>query len=160
MQINKMKILERKEIEKIEDIVERNYGTKINLRQFLVLETFEEKIWLTAKDLLSINLSKLPVNCVGMNFGKLKRNGKINLTIEGSQMVGVEATKNLVLLNEDNAKKFMQGSDVKPDKEINCEYHNFSIIKSGEDILASSLLTEEGIENQLPRSRRISQSKL
>ena len=100
------------------------------------------------------------MNSIGMNFGKLKRNNKINLTVEGSQMVGVNATKNIVLLNKENAEKFMRGSDAKPEKEIECEYHNFAIVKFGENVLGSSLLTEKGIENQLPKSRRIMQPKL
>jgi NOL1/NOP2/fmu family ribosome biogenesis protein len=154
MQIEKMKILKKEEVEQIENIVEKNYGAKIDLKQFLVLKTLEEKIFLTTKDLLNLDLSKLQINSMGMNFGKLKRNEKIFLTIEGSQIVGAKATKNIVLLNEENAKKFMQGSDVKPEKEINCEYHNFAIVKFGEDVLGSSLLTEEGIKNQLPKSRR------
>jgi len=160
MQVKKMKILEKEEVEAVENVVEKNYGAKIDLKQFLVLETFEGKVWLATKGLLDLDLSKLPINSVGMNFGKIKKNEKINLTIEGSQIVGAKATKNIVLLNEESAKKFMQGSDVKPEKEINCEYHNFSIVKSGEDVLGCSMLTEKGIENQLPRSRRITQSKL
>jgi NOL1/NOP2/fmu family ribosome biogenesis protein len=160
MQIKKMKILGKNEVETVENIVEKNYGTGIDLNQFLVLKTFEEKIWLATKELTDLDLSKLPVNSVGMNFGKLKRNDKINLTIEGSQMVGIKATKNVVLLDKENAEKFMQGSDVKPQQEINCEYHNFTIVKSGEDVLGSSLLTEKGIKNQLPKSRRITQPKL
>lgn len=152
-----MKILEKEEVEQIENVVEKNYGVKVNLKQFLVLKTFEEKIWLATKNLLDLDLSKLQINSVGMNFGKLKRNDKINLTVEGSQIVGAKATKNVVLLNKENFEKFMQGSDVKPEKEINCEYHNFVIIKFVEDILGSSLLTEEEIKNQLPKSRRITQ---
>lgn len=155
MQIKKMKILDKEEVERIEEIVESNYGTKIDLKQFLVLETFEEKIWLATKNLLNLELGKLPINSIGMNFGKLKRNDKINLTVEGSQIVGATAVKNIAVLDEENTKKFMQGSDVKPEKEINCDYHNFAIVKFEEDILGSSLLTEKGIENQLPKSRRI-----
>jgi len=159
MQIKKMKILGKEEIEIIENIIEKNYGTKVELNKFLVLKTFEEKIWLATKNLLDLDLSKLQINSVGMNFGKLKRNDKINLTVEGSQIVGAKATKNIVLLNEENAEKFMQGSDMKPEKEIDCEYHNFAIVKFGEDVLGSSLLTEEGVKNQLPKSRRITRSK-
>lgn len=160
MQVKKMKILDRKEVKEIEEIIEKNYGVKKDLRRFLVLKTFEEKIWLATGDLLNLDLEKLQINSVGMNFGKLKRNEKINLTIEGSQMVGPEAKKNVVVLDKENAKKFMQGSDVKPVEATNCEYHNFVIVKSGDDILGSSLLTEKGIENFLPKSRRLSISRI
>jgi len=102
----------------------------------------------------------LPLNSVGMNFGKLKRNDKINLTVEGSQMVGAKANKNVVFLDKGSYEKFMGGSDIKLEKEINCECHNFVIVKFGEDVLGSSLFTEEGIKNLLPKSRRIIRSKL
>lgn len=70
MQIKKMKVLGKKEVEQIEVIVEKNYGTKVDLKQFLILKTFEEKIWLTTKYLLNLDSNKLPINSVGMNFGK------------------------------------------------------------------------------------------
>jgi NOL1/NOP2/fmu family ribosome biogenesis protein len=150
-----MKILNREEVEQIEEIVEKNYGIKIDLNQFLVLKTFEDKIWLTTKDILNLDLSTLPINSIGMNFGKLKRNDKINLTVEGSQMVGINANKNIVFLNKENYEKFMGGSNVKPEREINCEQHNFVLVKFGGDVLGSSLLTEDVIKNLLPKSRRI-----
>jgi NOL1/NOP2/fmu family ribosome biogenesis protein len=150
-----MKVLEKEEVENLERMIEKNYGTRVGLNQFLVLLSSEEKIWLASKEIMNLDMRKFPVNSIGMNFGKIKRNDKVNLTIEGSQMVGKLATKNVVALDEQEAQKFMQGSDVKPQQEINCEYHNFAIVKSGEDVLGSSPLTEEGLQNLLPKSRRV-----
>jgi len=150
-----MKVLEKEEVENLERMIEKNYGTRVGLNQFLVLFGSEEKIWLASKEIMNLDMRKFPVNSIGMNFGKIKRNDKVNLTIEGSQMVGKLATKNTVALDEQEAQKFMQGSDVKPQQEINCEYHNFVIVKSGEDVLGSSPLTEEGLQNLLPKSRRV-----
>ncbi|MEM5834427.1 MAG: hypothetical protein QXQ69_01095 [Candidatus Aenigmatarchaeota archaeon] len=150
-----MTFLGREEIEELERILEKNYGTKVSLKDFGVAKDKEEKIWLTSKEVLNFDFSKLQVNSLGFNFGKLKRNEKIHLTIEGSQIVGKNATKNIVILNQENALKFMQGLDVKPEKKINCEYHNFVIVKFKDKILGSSLLTEQGIKNMIPKSRRI-----
>ena len=158
MQIKKMKVLEKEEVENLEGLIEKNYGIRIDLNQFLVLFGSEEKIWLASKEIANLDMRKFPVNSIGMNFGKIKRNDKINLTVEGAQMIGKQATKNVVVLDEQTAQKFLQGSDAKPQQEINCEYHNFSIVKSGEDVLGSSPLTEEGLQNLLPRSRRITSS--
>lgn len=155
MQTKKIKILKENEIERIEKIIEKNYGTALNLKNFLVLETSENKIWIASKDILNLNLEKLNINSIGLYIGKLKRNDKIHLSLEGSQLVGKNATKNVVILDEEHTKKFMQGSDIKPTKEINCEYHNFVIVKFGEEILGSSLLTEEKLKNLIPKSRRI-----
>ena len=158
MQIKKIKVLEKEEVENLERMVEKNYGTRAGLDRFLVMISAEERIWLASKEIMNLDMRKFPVNSTGMNFGKIKRNDKISLTVEGAQMIGKQAIKNVVVLDEENAKKFLQGSNIKPQQEINCEYHNFVIIKSGEDFLGSSLLTEEGIKNLLPKSRRIFQS--
>lgn len=155
MQAKKMSFLTTEEVEEIERIVEKNYGAKISLKEFAVARGKDEKIWIASKEIFTFDLSKLQVNSLGLNFGKLKRNDKIHLTIEGSQIVGKDATKNLALLDEKNAVKFMQGLDVKPKKEINCEYHNFVIVKYKEKILGSSILTEQGLKNMIPKSRRI-----
>ncbi|MEM5793829.1 MAG: hypothetical protein QXS48_03810 [Candidatus Aenigmatarchaeota archaeon] len=155
MQVKKITFLSREEVKELERILEKNYGAKISLKDFGVAKDKEEKIWLTSKEVLSFDFSKLKVNSLGFNFGKLKRNEKIHLTIEGSQIVGKSATKNIAILSEENVLKFMQGLDVKPEKEINCEYHNFAIVKFKDKILGSSLLTEQGIKNMIPKSRRI-----
>jgi NOL1/NOP2/fmu family ribosome biogenesis protein len=150
-----MIFLSKEEVKEIEKIVEKNYGAKFSLKEFLVAKGKEEKIWIASKEILNFDFSKLNINSFGLNFGKLKRNDKIHLTIEGSQMVGKTATKNLVVLDEESVIKFMQGMDVKPKEEINCEYHNFVIVKYKDKILGSSLLTEEGLKNMIPKSRRI-----
>ena len=155
MQIGKMKVLSKGEIKDLERRIEKNYGSKVNLRDFLVLVNKKNKIWLVNKEVLNLDLSKLRINALGLGFGKLKRNEKIHLTIEGSQIVGKNATKNLVILDEKNAIKFMQGASVKPKEKINCEYHNFVIVKRGKDILGSSLLLEDGLKNLIPKSRRL-----
>jgi NOL1/NOP2/fmu family ribosome biogenesis protein len=155
MQIEKINFLKRSEVENIEDLIKKNYGTKIDLKQFLVFKSSEEKIWIVSKNILNLDLKKLKINSLGLYIGKLKRNNKIHLSLEGSQIVGKNANKNIVVLDELNTKKFMQGFDVKPKKEINCNYNNFVIVKFGEEILGSSLLTEEKLKNLIPKSRRI-----
>jgi NOL1/NOP2/fmu family ribosome biogenesis protein len=154
MQIEKINFLKESEVENIESLIEKNYKTKIDLKQFLVFCS-KEKIWIVSKDILKLNLKKLKINSLGLYIGKLKRNNKIHLSLEGSQIVGKNANKNIVILDEADAKKFMQGFDIKPKKEINCEYHNFVIVKFGDEILGSGLLTEEKLKNLIPKSRRI-----
>ena len=154
MQTNKLEIQKREQLTEIESILVKNYGVRLSLRDFLVLKSErEEKIWLASKDIDKLDLRNLPVNSVGMNFGKLKRNDKINLTIEGAQLIGKSATKNVATI--DNAEKFLSGSDVEPSKLINCDLNNFVIVKSSGEVLGCGILRENTIENLLPISRRI-----
>jgi len=156
MQAKEMKILNRRGIEEIERIVERNYGAKLNLDCYVVLIVgVEKKIWLASREILKIELEKLSINSIGFYFGKLKRNDKIHLSTEGSQIVGRFAKKNIVELGEESAENFMKGMDVKNMSRIDCEPHNFVLVRSGKDFLGCSLLTENELQNLLPKSRRI-----
>ena len=153
MQNGSMTILNNSEIKRIENLIKKNYGCDFHLREYAVMIGPEEKIWGANRDIRNIDFEKLDVNSIGMNFGKLKSD-KVHLTIEGSQLVGKEATKNVVELNDEDMKKFVSGSTIEI-SPINCEMNNFVILKSGRNILGSSLLTENGLKNLLPKSRRI-----
>jgi NOL1/NOP2/fmu family ribosome biogenesis protein len=153
MQTETLRTLTTGEIKEVERIIEKNYGTELNLRKFAVFKTKYDKIWIAYKKIFELQLEKMNVNYIGMYIGKLKRNEKIHLSTEGSQLIGKTATKNVVVLSE--AEKFLSGFNVKPDKEINCDYHNFVIVRTEREILGCSLLIEEGIKNLVPKSRRI-----
>lgn len=156
MQTRALDLLEKPQVKEIERIVEKNYGTKIDLQSYSVFKTsIEEKIWIASKQIFGVDLSKLVVNSIGLYLGKLKRNEKINLSTEGSQLIGKTATKNIVYLDEERSHEFLHGMNVRPEKILNAEPHNFVIIKLGEEILGCSLFTEEGIKNLLPKSRRL-----
>ena len=153
MQTRYLKVLDRAEIKEVERIIEKNYGTEIDLERFAVFKTKDEKVWIASKKIFELQLEKMAANSIGMYVGRLKRNEKIHLSTEACQMIGKTAKKNVAVISE--AEKFLSGSNLKPDREINCDYHNFAIIRTEKEILGCSLLTEEGIKNLVPRSRRI-----
>jgi len=153
--VRSLEILEAEQIKYIENIIEKNYGTVFDLNRFLVLKTCEEKIWIASRDMADVDFSKLAANSVGLYFGKLKRNNKINLSTEGCQMVGKNATKNVVIVDKESAAKFLKGEDVFPTEAANCESQNFVILKCNEDFLGSSLFVDGKIKNILPKSRRM-----
>ncbi len=155
MQAESLKILKENEIRHLERLLEKHYESGINLSKFLVFESgIDKKIWIASKTVSRIDLNKINVSLVGMYFGKIKRNDKIHLSIEGSQIVGKNATKNIIDVDVNDAEKFLSGESLEIDKKENCDHDNFVILKSGNDILGSSLLTEKGIKNLIPKSRR------
>ena len=154
MQIKK--VLSKEEIEEIEKIIERNYGCKAGLHSYNVFMTGEEKVWIVSKD-IDFRFFDTIKRCyrIGIYFGKLKRNKKIKLSIEGAIIVGKEAKKNIAVLSEEEAKKFMQGYDVKAEKLIEAEMHNFVLVKCKEDFLGVGILRQGYIENLVPKARRL-----
>ncbi|MEM5814922.1 MAG: hypothetical protein QXD89_00305 [Candidatus Aenigmatarchaeota archaeon] len=145
-----------KEIEKgkIEKILERNYGCRINFNEFKILVNRKGKIFLFNENKIEENLLKI-ASYVGLYLGKLKRNGKIQLSTEGSQIVGPQAKKNIAVLNEENLRRYMEGLKCKWEKLINCEENNFILIKYENDFYGSGILRKEYIESLVPKSRRV-----
>jgi len=152
-----LRILDKNEIIKLQEIIDKNYKSGFELKDFGVMLGSEEKIWLAARDVFTFDFSKLPVNSIGMNFGKLKRNDKMRLTIEGSQLVGKNAEKNVAVVADERAENFLHGEGVDVLQAIDCEEHNFVIVKTESGIILGIALFAEGkLKNLLPKSRRIS----
>jgi NOL1/NOP2/fmu family ribosome biogenesis protein len=118
-------------------------------------QTGKEKIWVLSKKIREIDISKLRINCIGLYFGKLKANEKIRLSIEGCQLIGKYAKKNVAILNKENAERFMKGYDVEVDKHINCEERNFVLVKYGESFLGCGKFQEGKVESLIPKSRKL-----
>ena len=71
-------------------------------------------------------------------------------------IVGKKANKNIAIVDEKEAVKFMEGYDVSNFKAINAELHNFIIVKNGKgDVLGTGILREGYIENLIPKARRL-----
>ncbi|MCX8179422.1 MAG: hypothetical protein N3E38_01630 [Candidatus Aenigmarchaeota archaeon] len=151
MQIKK--ILSLCEKIKIEEILKKNYDCEFELRDYFVVLTADDKIWLCSKDFEKIEINNLKrVNSIGLYFGKLKKNDKIQLSIEGSMLVGKTAKKNVVVV--ENIQAYINGNNVYVSYE-NCEVNNFVIVKHKNDFFGSAILREGGLlENILPKSRR------
>lgn len=147
------KRLNQKEIEKIEKILRKNYGAKIRLKATL-FKSSKGKIWMASKEAFSL-VSKLRLNSIGLYFGKLKKNEKIQLSVEGSQLIGKKANKNIASIDEENLEKYLHGLNFSAEKLINCEVNNFVLLRFKQDFIGCGILREGYIENILPKARRI-----
>ncbi|MBN2112037.1 hypothetical protein JW707_02955 [Candidatus Woesearchaeota archaeon] len=144
-----LKILNKKEIKKILGAIESQWGFREEL-DYAFLETEKGKVYLANKEIFSIDLSKLKINSLGIYFAEIKSG--IRLSIEGSQIIGPKATKNIVELNDEEAKQWMAGLDL--DKQTECK--DFVIIKYKDDFLGTGKQTKEGkVLNFVPKVRRM-----
>ena len=150
MQAKKMSENEKRELEKI---VEKNYGAKLDLSSFDCYINNRNEIYIVSK---SVDERLIPIaSYVGMYFGRLKRNEKIQLSVEGSQIVGRLANKNIAVVDDENISRYMEGLECKWSKLINCEVNNFVLIKNENDFFGSGILREDKIESLVPKARRI-----
>jgi NOL1/NOP2/fmu family ribosome biogenesis protein len=155
MQASKIKFFSRKEKERIEKIIEKNYGAKLDFSNVILAKTSDEKVWILAKDVKKLDISRLEVISAGLYLGRLKANEKILLSIEGCQLVGKQAKRNIAILNEVETRKFVQGQDVEVEKSVECEERNFVLVKHKDDFLGSGKFVNNKVENLVSKSRRL-----
>jgi len=130
-------------------MIEQQWGAKIKL-DYGFLKNNKNRVFVISKDISKIDISKLRLNSVGMYFCEYDKLG-IRLSIEGSQLVGQKATKNVVESNEEETKKWFRGEDL----EIKENYSGFLIIKHNKDFLGTGKYANGRILNYVGKSRRV-----
>jgi len=145
-----LKILNTKEIKKILKLIENQWNAKLTLK-YAFLQNNKNRIFIVNKDLEKIDMSKLRINSIGMYFCEIN-DQDIRVSIEGSQLIGPTATKNIVDISEEQAKQWLHGEDL----EIKGNFSGFVIIKHNNNYLGSGKYKDGRILNYISKARRIS----
>lgn len=146
-----LKILNNKEIKKIYELIKNQWGAKIKL-DYGFLQNQKHRVFIISKDISKIEVSKLRLNSAGMYFCELDAKG-IRLSIEGTQIIGQKATKNIVELGDEETKKWFRGEDL--DKECK-DCSGFVILRHKNDFLGAGKYANGKILNYVGKTRRIS----
>lgn len=145
-----LKILNKKEIKRILNQIEEQYDIDELDLDYVFLQNNEGRIFLVNRDIGKVDIEKLRINSLGLYFGKIERD-EVRLSIEGSQLVGGVAKKNVVGINKEQANSWLQGNDVKVDDKVD----GFAILKYGNDFLGAGRYKEGNVINAVPKERRI-----
>jgi NOL1/NOP2/fmu family ribosome biogenesis protein len=152
--MDRLKILNRKETDAVLDLVRQQWGAEIEIGHAMLRNT-QNRIYLAGRDVFSIDMDRLNISSVGMYFGEIIREEHIRLSIEGSQLVGPSATKNVVELGDSEAREWLRGIDI--DKKLDTK--GFVIIrhrnKFGDDFLGCGKSMGDKILNYVPKARRV-----
>lgn len=112
----------------------------------------KDNIYLITKDLALANLEGLRVNNLGLYIAEYRLDkNQIRLSIEGSQIIGPVATKNVCEIDTDQRAQWMRGNDI----EITGEFSGHVIIKCGNDFLGTGKYKDNKILNHVPKARRL-----
>lgn len=143
-------ILNSKEKKEFLKKIEEQWGTTIK-GEYGFLKDAKGKIFIMNKDVSRIDDAKLRINSLGLYIAEWKKN-LLRLSIEGSQLVGKNATKNIVEISKEEAQQWLMGEDIpKEGKE-----KGFVILKNGNDFYGCGLLKEGVLQNYVGKNRRIS----
>lgn len=115
--------------------------------------TDKNKIYIVNRDIDRVNMDFLRLQSVGLYFCEDYGN-ELRLSIEGSQIVGPHATKNVVELDKSQSRNWLKGFDL----EIEGSYKQFVIIKAGDEYLGCGKLKDNRLLNYVPKERRIKAS--
>lgn len=89
---------------------------------------------------------------VGLYFAKIdEKTQDLRLSIEGTQLLKNQITKNIFELDEKQAEQWMMGQEL----NITTGKKGFFIIKFKDDFLGTGKISAEKISNFIPKSRRL-----
>ncbi|MEM3091476.1 MAG: hypothetical protein QXX55_01110 [Candidatus Pacearchaeota archaeon] len=150
----RIKILSKSEKNKILKKLEEQFGIKeINGK---VIMLGKERLFLFTGDLdekqIKIFEDSAQIEKIGIYFAKIIKD-EIKLSIEGTQIFASQINKNIIEVNEQQAKEWMSGADL----YIKTEKLGFVIIKYGDDFLGCGRASENKIGNFVPKARRLKQ---
>lgn len=98
-----------------------------------------------------LNLDRIAhIEGIGLYFAKEQVDG-IRLSIEGSQLLKNQITKNIFELNKEQLNDWMNGRDL----QIKSDKRGFFIIKYNNDFLGCGKISAEKISNFIPKPRRL-----
>ncbi|MBI1971078.1 hypothetical protein HYS47_04990 [Candidatus Woesearchaeota archaeon] len=146
-----LKILNSKEVKHIKAIISGQWGSCPPL-DYVWLMNAKEKIYLVTRDIIRIDLSKLRVDSYGIYFGEVKNMEVMRLSIEGSQLIGPSATKNVIDVSKEHMRQWLKGEDLSVTVS---GVDGFVIIKYQDDFLGCGKYKEGKILNHIPKTRRI-----
>lgn len=144
-----LKILNAKETKEMHRLLENQFGC-VSKPDYAFLVNTKNRIFAVNREISGVGLDMIRPNSIGMYFAEML-DDEVRLSIEGSQIVGPDAKKNVVELNEDESLKLFKGEDI--DKETGCK--GFILLKRGNDFLGTGKVKGGKILNFISKSRRI-----
>jgi len=138
-----------REVKQIKQMIKDQWGAEPELH-YHFLKSAKGRIHIVTKDIEHIDFRQLRVDTMGLYFGELRKD-QLRLSIEGSQLIGPTATKNVVDITKDEVVLWLTGNNL----EKEGPWENFVIVKHQDDFFGTGRYHEGIITNFVPKSRRL-----
>jgi NOL1/NOP2/fmu family ribosome biogenesis protein len=142
--------LNKKESGSLLKNIKEQFGIKELDLDYIFVKNRENKIYIVSNSLKKLDMSKLRINSFGSYFCKMDNSG-IRMTVEGSQLIGKYATKNILELDKEQIKEWIKGNQV----DVKSDMIGFVLIKSKKDFFGSGLIKNNILLNYFPKTRRL-----
>jgi len=148
--INKIEVLNSKDKKHFLQIIKDIYGIT-ELLEFVYFKE-EDKLFVANKDLFDFGFDEYRVKSLGNYIGTFMKDG-FRFSIEGSQLFGQLANKNIFEINEEERNLWILG------ETLNCDKSDFEdtyvLIKCGNDFIASGKIKDGKILNYISKNRKL-----
>jgi len=149
---NQIIILNSKERKLIRKQLEEQFGIKKIPEKVYFCVSEKDNVYITNKELFDLDHFLLRVSSFGLLFGTYTKDG-FQLSIEGSQLIGNQASKNVLEVNTKQKELWLSGKDIEVDTS---KIENQQIIlKQDDDFFGVGKAKKNKIKNTLPKSRII-----
>lgn len=149
-------ILNKKEIKRVLEVIKMQWDCDVSMfEDFVFLLNAKDKYHIINKNVFEFPVNKLRVNKYGMYFGEL-HNSEFRLSIEGSQLIGKSAKKNIITLSDEQIQEWIRGREIEFDF-TGTGASGFVLIKNGKDFYGCGkyLTHDKRLINYFPKVRRI-----
>jgi NOL1/NOP2/fmu family ribosome biogenesis protein len=156
--IGNLKILNSRETKHILEKLSEQYGYEYDRaeQEYVFLMNKDNRIYLISRNIELIPYQEMRIDSIGMYFGEMYKES-LRLSIEGSQMIGLRATKNIIEIDETQMLDWVKGADL----EYEDMGKDFLIIKyknketGKDDFLGAGRYKEGKIMNYVSKSRKL-----
>jgi NOL1/NOP2/fmu family ribosome biogenesis protein len=144
--------LKSKEVKQLHSLLEKQFGLKKNL-DYLFFINNKNKIYIIDRDFTKIYTEKLRISSLGLYFAEQNKS-RLRLSIEGSELIGMHCTNNILDLDQEQARNWLKGLDL----DLDIKKREFLLIKHKEDFLGCGKAVENKVLNYVPKNRRLRSS--
>ncbi len=153
------KLLNSKERKRVLEQLEAQFGLDPSFLKkyaFLLQET-KQRLYLANANIVEEDLESLRPDALGLYFGTLIPNNEIRLTIEGGQLLGPFATKNVLELDDEQFRHWIRGNAL----DLATEQRGFLLLKHNNDYCGCGkpVLDEKhgtvSLHNYIPKTRYV-----
>lgn len=145
-----MKPLNAKERKLVHEQLIQQYGYT-GIFDYIVFTTEERKYYVATRNVEQFLNKNMRIERLGMYFGQDEHN-ELRLSIEGSQMIGPQATHHVLELTTPQRDEWMLGKDIILNESID---HDFYIIRHGDDYMGSGKVKHGVLLNFVPKERYV-----
>lgn len=152
MRDNIIIILNSKEKKEIKKQLEKQFGITQLPDKVLFSINKKERVYAINKEAFDVDQQTLRVNSFGLYIGTFMIDG-FRLNIEGTQLLGPLATKNVIQVTLEERNLWLKGFDL--EKTVPKNESEYVLLKYEDDFLGSGKTKNGKILNYVPKSRTL-----